>query len=111
MTMKKLKLTSFSAVLGLGLLAMAGCTTHETKIVRTEPAVVKETTVIEKTAPTVVERPVASTTTTTTETTVVDHYRGWWNTYHPGEPYDADRAMALHHAWCMDHTLDPGCAN
>lgn len=101
------------AVLGLGVLAMAGCTTHETKIVRTEPSVVKETTVIEKTAPpVVVERPVASsTTTTTTETTVVDHYRGWWNTYHAGEPYDADRAMALHHAWCMDHTLDPGCTN
>jgi hypothetical protein len=106
--MTKLRLT----VLGLGVLAIAGCTTHETEVVRTEPRVVKETTVIEKTnPPVVVEKrvPMSTTTTTTEHTVVVDRYRNWWNTYHPGEPYDADRATALHHAWCMDNTMAPGC--
>jgi hypothetical protein len=97
--MKKFALT----ICGLGILAVAGCTTttHETRVVHAEPTVVRETTVIEKSAPTTV--------TTETKTVVVNPHRAWWERYHSDEPFDGDRARALHRSWCVENSADTSC--
>lgn len=84
-------------LLGLGALALAGCTTHETEVVHERPTVIHETVVHETTVP-------------SREVVVVDQHRAWWESQHRAEAYDRDRALAAHRMWCNDHPADVSCS-
>ena len=91
-------------LLALGALSLGGCVTREEHEVVHEqaPVVHEETHIVHETAPppTVVERDVV----------VTDPHLTWWETYHPGESYERERALAAHRLWCDDHPADASCA-
>jgi hypothetical protein len=72
-----------SLIVALGVVALAGCVTHEREVVHEKP---------------------------TGDVIVVDPHRTWWESYHRSEAYDRERALAAHRAWCGDHPADVSCS-
>jgi hypothetical protein len=92
----------YFGLLAASALSLAACVTHDREVVREEPQVVQERTVIhDQPAPVVRERDVVIAN---------DVHRTWWNSYHPGDVYDPDRAMPAHRLFCADHPSDSTCA-
>ena len=85
----------------ISALSISACVTRERTIVRDTPVVRERTVVQQAPAGVVREREVVVTN---------DVHHTWWNSHHPGEPYDGARAIAAHRLFCMDHPVDSTCA-